>query len=55
MTETSAPFTIVVGEDYETHPTSCGYAMPIGDMRIVGRKRGLGRRRAASCGCAGHT
>jgi long-chain acyl-CoA synthetase len=38
MTETSAPFTIVVGEDYETHPTSCGYAMPIGDMRIVGPK-----------------
>jgi long-chain acyl-CoA synthetase len=36
MTETSAPFTIVVGEDYETRPTSCGYALPIGDMRIVG-------------------
>ncbi len=36
MTETSAPFTIVVGEDYETHPTSCGYAMPIGELRIVG-------------------
>jgi long-chain acyl-CoA synthetase len=36
MTETSAPFTIVTGEDYETHPTTCGYALPIGDMRIVG-------------------
>jgi long-chain acyl-CoA synthetase len=36
MTETSAAFTIVVGEDYETHPTSCGYAMPIGELRIVG-------------------
>ena len=36
MTETSAPFTIVIGEDYEAHPTSCGYAMPVGDVRIVG-------------------
>jgi long-chain acyl-CoA synthetase len=36
MTETSAPFTIVMGEDYETRPTTCGYAMPVGDMRIVG-------------------
>jgi long-chain acyl-CoA synthetase len=36
MTETSGAFTIVVGEDYETHPTTCGSAMPIGDMRIVG-------------------
>jgi long-chain acyl-CoA synthetase len=36
MTETSAPFTIVIGEDYETRPTTCGYAMPVGDMRIVG-------------------
>jgi long-chain acyl-CoA synthetase len=36
MTETSAPFTIVIGEDYESRPTTCGYAMPIGDMRIVG-------------------
>ncbi len=36
MTETSAPFTIVLGEDYETHPTTCGYALPVGDMRIVG-------------------
>ena len=36
MTETSAAFTVVSGEDYETHPTTCGYAMPIGDMRIVG-------------------
>ena len=36
MTETSAPFTIVIGEDYETRPTTCGFAMPVGDMRIVG-------------------
>ena len=36
MTETSAPFTIVIGEDYETHPTTCGYALPVGDIRIVG-------------------
>ncbi len=36
MTETSAPFTVVVGEDYERRPLTCGYAMPIGDMRIVG-------------------
>ncbi len=36
MTETSAPFTIVIGEDYETHPATCGYALPVGDMRIVG-------------------
>jgi long-chain acyl-CoA synthetase len=36
MTETSAPFTIVLGEDYETHPLTCGYALPVGDMRIVG-------------------
>ncbi|MDE3176524.1 MAG: acyl--CoA ligase [Pseudomonadota bacterium] len=35
MTETSAPFTIVLGEDYETHPLTCGYALPVGDMRIV--------------------
>ena len=36
MTETSAPFTIVIGEDYETHPTTCGFALPVGDIRIVG-------------------
>ena len=36
MTETSAPFTIVVGQDYEAHPTTCGYALPVGDMRIAG-------------------
>jgi long-chain acyl-CoA synthetase len=36
MTETSAPFTIVIGEDYEAHPTTCGYALPVGDIRIVG-------------------
>ena len=58
MTETSAPFTIVIGEDYETHPTTCGYAMPVGDMRIVGAngedmplgrgRRTLGAR--AECG-----
>jgi long-chain acyl-CoA synthetase len=36
MTETSAPFTIIIGEDYETRPTTCGYALPVGEMRIVG-------------------
>jgi long-chain acyl-CoA synthetase len=36
MTETSAPFTIVIGEDYETRPTTCGYALPVGEIRIVG-------------------
>ena len=36
MTETSAPFTVVYGEDYETRPTTCGYGLPLGDMRIVG-------------------
>ena len=36
MTETSAPFTIVSGEDYETRPTTCGYALPVGEIRIVG-------------------
>ena len=36
MTETSAPFTIVIGEDYEAHPATCGYALPVGDVRIVG-------------------
>jgi long-chain acyl-CoA synthetase len=36
MTETTAPFTVVFGEDYETRPTTCGYALPIGDMRVVG-------------------
>jgi long-chain acyl-CoA synthetase len=36
MTETSAPFTIIIGEDYEIRPTTCGYALPVGEMRIVG-------------------
>jgi long-chain acyl-CoA synthetase len=36
MTETTAPFTVVFGEDYETRPTTCGYALPVGDMRVVG-------------------
>jgi long-chain acyl-CoA synthetase len=36
MTETAGAFTVVSGEDYETRPTTCGYTMPIGDMRIVG-------------------
>jgi len=36
MTETAAPFTIIIGEDYETRPTTCGYALPVGEMRIVG-------------------
>ena len=36
MTETSAPFTIISGEDYETRPTTCGYALPVGEIRIVG-------------------
>jgi len=35
MTETSAPFTVVVGEDYETHPASVGPALPVGDIRVV--------------------
>ena len=36
MTETSAAFTVVVGEDYEAHPDCCGRALPVGDIRIVG-------------------
>ena len=36
MTETSAAFTVVAGEDYALRPASCGRALPVGDMRIVG-------------------
>jgi long-chain acyl-CoA synthetase len=36
MTETSAPFTVVIGEDYERRPDCCGLVLPIGEMRIVG-------------------
>ncbi|MFC9768872.1 class I adenylate-forming enzyme family protein [Rhodococcus jostii] len=35
MTETSGTFTSHGGEDYLTHPTSCGLALPTGEMRIV--------------------
>jgi long-chain acyl-CoA synthetase len=35
MTETSAPFTPFMGEDYEHRPDSCGPAMPICDLRVV--------------------
>ena len=38
MTETSATFTHIGAEDYQTHPESCGIAMPVCDLRIVGDK-----------------
>ena len=40
MTETSAAFTAITGEDYERRPASCGPALPIGDIRIVGPNGG---------------
>jgi long-chain acyl-CoA synthetase len=46
MTETSAAFTAVAGEDYERRPASCGPALPVGDIRIVGpdgRERPTGK------------
>jgi long-chain acyl-CoA synthetase len=36
MTETSAIFTTHFAEDYETHPESCGAAVAVCAMRIVG-------------------
>jgi len=36
MTETSATFTTHYAEDYEAHPDSCGRAVPVCSMRIVG-------------------
>lgn len=36
MTETSATFTHHQGEDYENRPDSCGPAVPVCDMKIVG-------------------
>lgn len=36
MTETSAIFTTHYAEDYEAHPESCGCAVPVCAMRIVG-------------------
>jgi long-chain acyl-CoA synthetase len=36
MTETSAPFTHIGGEDYENRPESSGPAFPVCDMKIVG-------------------
>ena len=36
MTETSATYTHHVAEDYELRPDSCGIALPIGQIRIVG-------------------
>ncbi len=35
MTETSGAFTGHQAEDYERHPTSCGPALPIGDIKIM--------------------
>jgi len=36
MTETSATFTHHLGEDYENRPDSCGPAVPVCDLKIVG-------------------
>jgi len=36
MTETSSIFTTHYAEDYEAHPDSCGPAVPVCAMRIVG-------------------
>jgi long-chain acyl-CoA synthetase len=38
MTETSATFTHHQGEDYENRPSSCGPAIPVCDMKIIGPK-----------------
>jgi long-chain acyl-CoA synthetase len=35
MTETSAPFTPLSGEDYVSHPECCGVALPVCEIRIV--------------------
>ena len=45
MTETSATFTHHAAEDYELRPDSCGLALPVCEIRIVGedgRDRGVG-------------
>jgi long-chain acyl-CoA synthetase len=45
MTETSATFTHHTAEDYELRPDSCGLALPVCEMRIVGddgRERSVG-------------
>ncbi len=36
MTETSAAFTPMIGEDYELRPDSCGPALPVCEIRVVG-------------------
>lgn len=36
MTETSATFTHHMGEDYEHRPDSCGPAVPVCDLKVVG-------------------
>jgi long-chain acyl-CoA synthetase len=36
MTETASTFTAHQGEDYEARPDSCGPALPVCEMRIVG-------------------
>jgi len=38
MTETSATFTHHQGEDYENRPSSCGPAIPVCEMKIIGPK-----------------
>ena len=38
MTETSATFTSHQGEDYEHRPSSCGIAIPVCDMKVIGPK-----------------
>jgi long-chain acyl-CoA synthetase len=35
MTETTATFASQLGEEYIAHPTSCGIALPVNDLRIV--------------------
>ena len=54
MTETSATFTHHAAEDYEQRPDSCGLALPVCEIRIVGedgRDRGVGE--AGELWCAG--
>ena len=36
MTETSATFTHHAGEDYENRPNSCGPAIPVCDLKVIG-------------------
>jgi acyl-CoA synthetase (AMP-forming)/AMP-acid ligase II len=35
MTETNAPHTVNVGEDYVTKSKSCGISLPVAETRIV--------------------